>query len=334
MLRVTVVLAALACAAPLAIAQTKPPAAEQPAAPAAAPASAVPALPTVWSESFDGGALRIAVADTRGDGQDRVISLSQVDEERSCLTVFRWDGKRFVAEWQTEFEDTQRLLAAGRFIQGASDAQIVTSGGWYRWAGQDYAYHAFNGSHPPVGALLRPGGGAVLLTWERGGVQMSSIDVDSDTGGGALVSEPDDPTATWSAGLLRARADYLAKLIPSAYAARGLLAFWTGSGKQQRLNALPIDDGKGGGAALVVSGSVAPDALSEDYRSGALPGPVLDLAFGDPKGARTPVLVALVSSGASGNGRMLLAFPASESALRPAAPKPSAPPALERKPAR
>lgn len=336
MKRTVAALAALACLPVLASAQQQAPP-DPPAAPAAAASPpTAPSLRAAWREPFDSAVLRIAVADTRGDGQDRVIALEALDESHSSLTVFRWDGTRFVAEWRTEIEDTQRLVVAGRFVPGAKDAQIVTASGWYRWDGKDYAYHAFRGEHPPVGLLQRADGSAVLLTWEAEGIVFGSLIVDE--AGPALVAEPEDPAAIWAKGLLRTRREALERLAPAQYAARGLLAFWTDTAGGRRITALPLAGDQGAEPLLVFADRVAPDAVAEAFRSQPLPGAVMDLAFGDPKGLRTPSLVALTASGSNGAARMLVAFTLSDACparARPparqtrvgAAKKPARPPA-------
>jgi hypothetical protein len=332
MIREIVALFALASAATIASGQAQPSAPQPPTDAASARAPAAPLLRPAWREPFDPGTLRIAVADTTGDGQDRVVALSAIDESRSGLTVFRWDGRRFLAEWRTELDDTQRLVVAGRFVPGAKDAQIVTASSWYRWDGREYVRHAFQGAHPPVGLLQRSDGSGALLTWEPSGVQAGSLDPGEAGAAAALVAEPDDPMAVWASGLLRARSDALAHLAPREYAAGGLLAFWIGERDARRRYVLPTGADRGAESALVIADEISPDGIKPRSRTEPLPGAVMDLALGDPKGRRSPLLLALTATGADGAGRALVAFSLADPEPAPARRPP--PSRAARKPAR
>jgi len=318
MRRWKLMLAAVFAATPAAAAQNRaatpaPAVPPQPASGRAAPAKPAPAAETkpapvlrlAWKTPFDPDAFRIAVADTVGDGLQRIVAVSAPGGRGARLTIYRWRDGAYAAEWSADLGAGQGAIAVGRLEAGQQAARIVTPGGWYAWDGSTYARHDFQRSVLPVGVLRGRNGDDTLLLRENGDFRACRLDPGAADPLVTVDTPTDDARCAW--GVLHATPAELGAALPAEYALCGVMGLmqWPGLPRTARVLARWQAKGEGAGGAIVLVRELGGEPLREIGRGPAFEGRVVDFAFGDLRESGETGIVALVAN-PSGKARTLV----------------------------
>lgn len=276
------------------------------AGPAARAGAATALLRTAWQTPLDATVARIACADLLGEGKERLVTLAAAGNGGGSLSVLRWSGKAFVAEWTAPDGSGPLLMAAGRFAGGTASAQIVTPSGCWRRSGDGYAFLPAVKGLVPVGTLRLRDGSDRCVVREGSDYVICSVDP-AAPGGEWLVREvagAAPPAALF--GVLHATPGELAAGVPADCAASGLLGFWEIDPPAPAPRILVRRPARGArGGQIVLARGVSPRGSAELWHSAELAGAVGDLAFGDPRGEGRTGLLVLSAGNVGGKGRLL-----------------------------
>lgn len=271
-------------------------------------------LRVAWKAPFDAAVLRIAVADTVGDGRLRVVALAPGPKGGVRLTIYRWENKAFVSEWSTEWSEGPAAMAVGRFASGVPAAQIVIPQGCYLWDGKVYVHRPLSRPLTPVGVIRRKDGEESILAREGADYAVYAVDPAGEGDNWLIPGKPLAPIGSageseYRFGLLRAAPNELEAGTPPEYAAIGLLGLWDvrGNGKPLRFLGRYTSKGQDAGSYLVLAQAFNAREAKEVWRSQPLEGPILDVSLGDPRGEGREGLVVLVADNRT-KGRLLYLF--------------------------
>ncbi len=264
-------------------------------------------LTLALKQPFEATALRIAVADTMGDGKQRVIWLSPMPKGAK-LSVAKWDGKGLATEWTTEVPGAQPTLAVGRFCADTTASQIITSKGCWWWNGTAYALLPTDRTLIPLGTVRTPAGAESVLI--REGSEFSAFRINLKAEGDKWLEKQASPgagaaTGEFVFGMMHAPPSELGAGSPPEFATTGLLGFWTLPKAAKPLRILGRTDAKANVTHVVLARSIGPKAVDEAWRGGPLDGPIADITIGDPRGDGRVGLVVLTAADPKGKGRTL-----------------------------
>jgi hypothetical protein len=265
-------------------------------------------LQLAWKQPVDASTVRVAVADTVGGADPRLVCLCKPESGPSKIIVLRWLNGAFAQEWSTDLPEAAKTFAVGRFDAAVPMAEIVTGRSWFGWDGAKYAKHDMTKSAQPAGIVLRRDGTAILLTRDKD--DFGAYTLDSKAGSEALVrkdSLPDDGQSFF--GCVYASPADLETQVPPNCATTGLFAFWDvqSTGRPARLVGQFVPKGQEPGWYAVLAAAISPKAVVPLWRSPALDGRLLDVAYGDPKSGGAPAMTVLHAS-ADGKGKVLSVF--------------------------
>ncbi len=206
------------CAAAVAI--TKPTASTKPP---------TPFFHFLWKEEISEQAIRLAVADTTGDGKPRLILLASKPQQTgsATLVIKKWSGTEFTTEFTGDVDAAADKLAVGRFAGRAKPAVIVTADALWTWNGSTYVRKPSRNKLSLFGAARLQSGEERLIVSESAS-KFTSYVVNTDVADGWLTDRADAPTATqvdWET--MRASPDFFLKMgMPPYLGSGGLITIW------------------------------------------------------------------------------------------------------------
>lgn len=284
-----------------------------------------------WSAILEDQPRRIGIADVRGDGTVRFITLNEKNEkgenkESTVLAVRKWDGKTFVTEFSAETQSPPDRLATGKFIGPDRPAVIVTADALWHWNGSAFVRKPAVRKLAILGTTRsKTGEERILIAFGKD--EAKAYRVDPDAPGDWLVdgvSSPPSSQVSW--GDLHGTLESLNDMgVPPALANGGLVGLWV----VPKFTRLYLYYAKAN-----VDADVQEDAQDkkkqtivvrrrysyvtfrdpsqangqELWSTPKLPGHVLDVAAANARGDGKPGLTVLTTEAPGGKGRCLYFF--------------------------
>ena len=282
-----------------------------------------------WREELTDLPRRIAVADIKGDGIPRLITLNDVPDhkDRSILMVKRWieGAKGFATEISVEIASPPNLLEVGRFAGKDQPTVILTRDDAWYWDGKTLVRKSSSRSLPLLGVSMARDGAERVLVAENGtGAKAFRVNLRAQAGGLLTdgVETPHGKQVLW--GDMHGETALLDKMgVPETITGGGMFGLWTTPKiaslvlyypKNERDFDVSNDPEHNNRPKFLYKGDPFSTVLltggsGEDlWSSPRLRGNTLDIAVTDAKTAGSPGILVLTSLSQSGIGRTLYFF--------------------------
>lgn len=281
-------------------------------------------LKLAWKQPLPANVRRVAVADTIGDGKQRLVLLVDGDKAGTrAVAVAKWSGEKWETEFTSNAPDLTDRLAVGVFAPGKPAIIVTNTAIWY-WNGTGYQMKTATESIPLLGMVTLKDGSQRLLINEPKEMKLCRVDPEKDkwlVGGDAPASAANTqflvykgiPTELTTAGL------------PNVLAAGGVVGLWEAKKSTNYLFAVEniVEKEIKGGIPksptdlviknrelrLALLDPKAPDLKNGVlWRSEKLDGGALDVTLNDPHGSGAAGLAVLTDGSLGGRGHTLYFF--------------------------
>lgn len=266
-----------------------------------------------WALKLPVAAQRLAVADVKGDGRLRLVTLSAgAAPSQATLTLWMWDKDQFTKEDSLNISADPTFLQVGRFAGPSGPMLLVTAEGVRWWNGKQFAFLPAPAGFQLIGAVQRKNGEERLLACLNG-AELQAYHVDLNAQGSSWLTDPQTPPqgheVEWAE--MHASPSTLEKIgVPPVLSLGGMLGLWDILPQNRLYLYLPkvnpdidtVPDPKNPGKTRFVLKSQtwcvgmldASDANSSFFTP-PLAGPVHDIVRESPKENNSPGLLVLTA---------------------------------------
>jgi hypothetical protein len=282
----------------------------------------------VWKEDLQDLPRRMAVADMKGDGRVRLVTLNEKPDHKEVgmLTIKRWDGKAFVTEFSGDVQAPPDKMEVGRFAGADRPVVIVTADALWYWNGKTFVRKPSDHPLPLLGSVrLKEGGDRLILAESPTDIKAYRVNTNAPggtwLGAGAAVPATDQLTGE----SFQNTTEFFDKMgMPALVAGGGLFGLWELPKAGMLLQYVHLDqdfdvindpkDFKKTKFVLknqysyVLFRNPFQENAADLWTTPRLNGAVYDVAHDDPRGAGKPGLLLLTSEAASGKGRTIYFF--------------------------